>query len=701
MAGPAFPVRKMFGIILPFFAIGLSALADERSSSRPQFVIPKIAAAPQMDGKVNESVWQKALRIDAFYQYTPNNGAPPSQKTEAYMYCDTHNLYVAFRCFDSEPDKIRATLAPRNQWSNNDNAFIYLDTFDNKRDQFLFMINPLGVQYNSFDTLWKSAGSIDSLGWSGEMAIPFKSLRFPNNSQQAWGFVLGRNIYRRGEILNSIDCRYDDDFYAMFPQVVGLGQVAHDHNIELVPYGAARRSMGIAAREQDAAMGIDGKLGLSSNLVLDVSAAPDFSQVESDPFFVNFSPYEYQLAENRPFFNEGSAVFSLPYNLFYSRRIENPKLMLKMTGKEGPWNLGVINSWDDPSSGQNRFYHAERLQKEVFNTSKMGFMISGFEAPHDYNRNISVDGQLIRGMNRRLQYQLATTFNALQDNKDNYLIYLQHSMAPYQGMNYGFNYVDIAPQYDPKTGIIGLRGYRNGGLSWGYSWHLPEAGIELLSMSASGQYSRVYNGLDLNRGGGLCLSCSFINRMNVALSVSQSAGRSQILRNEDLVWNDKMFTSNSYAISASSQTGSAIDGSVSYSYGHGGGIYLNDFQQQQAGSLKSAGLALIFKPLTNILFKNSTSWNKQVLSSNGFVQYDNWLFRNSLHYQISHNWFSRIVQDYDVTLKSQLFDFLLGYEFHAGSTFFVSYKELRRNVLHDPERQHYVIFSKFSYLFRI
>ncbi len=691
-------IRKLSVLVL----VGcLSVFAEDRTSSRSQFVIPNIDRSPHLDGKVNESVWQNALRIDTFYQFTPNNGEPPSQKTHAYMYCDANNLYVAFRCFDTEPDKIRATLAPRNQWSNNDNAFIYLDTFDNKRDQFLFMINPHGVQYNSFDTLWKSAGSIDSLGWSGEMAIPFKSLRFPNTPQQTWGFVLGRNIYRRGEVLNNIDVRYDDDFYAMFSQATGIGHIAAGHHhIELVPYGAARRSRGATAREEDAAMGIDGKWGLSPNLVLDVSAAPDFSQVESDPFFVNFSPYEYQLAENRPFFNEGSAVFSLPYSLFYSRRVENPKLMLKMTGKEGPWNMGVINSWDDPSSGNNRFYHVERLQKEVFNTSKAGFTISGFEAPHDFNRNISVDGQLVRGMYRRLNYQVASTFNAGQDNRDNYLFYLQHAMSPYQGMNYGFSYTDIAPQYDPKSGIIGLRGYRNGGLSWGYSWHLPESGIELLSVSASGQYARVYNGLDLNRGGGLSLSCSFINRMNLGLSFSKSSGRSQIRDDADLVWNKHMFTSDSYSFSASSQTGSSLDGSLSYSYGRGGGIYLDDYQDQQAGTVQSAGWAFIFKPLTNILFKNSTSWYKQVLNSNGFVQYDNWLLRNSLHYQITHNWFSRIVQDYDVTMKSQLFDFLVGYEFQAGSTFYISYKELRQ-MLHQSERQHYVLFSKFSYLFRM
>jgi len=90
-----------------------SVFAEDRTASRSQFVIPNIDRTPHLDGKVNESVWQNALRIDTFYQFTPNNGEPPSQKTHAYMYCDANNLYVAFRCFDTEPDKIRATLAPR------------------------------------------------------------------------------------------------------------------------------------------------------------------------------------------------------------------------------------------------------------------------------------------------------------------------------------------------------------------------------------------------------------------------------------------------------------------------------------------------------------------------------------------------------------------------------------------------------------
>ena len=154
---------------------------------RSEDVIPFIPKAARIDGKLDDSVWKEATRIDEFYQYTPLNGATPTEKTVAYLYYDKNNLYVAYRCYDSDPSKIRATLTPRNQWVNNDYVFIYLDTYDSKRDQYLFQINPLGVQKNSFDTIWYSGAVIDSLGWTGEMAIPFKSLRFPDEKRTRMG----------------------------------------------------------------------------------------------------------------------------------------------------------------------------------------------------------------------------------------------------------------------------------------------------------------------------------------------------------------------------------------------------------------------------------------------------------------------------------------------------------------------------------
>ncbi len=696
---------KIFFVVIPFLQLVLFTHSLQAQMTedfvREEYTIPFINVVPLIDGKVNDLVWKQALVIDDYYQFTPINGAPPSEKTVSFLYYDKNNIYLAFRCYDSEPSQIRATLTPRNQWSSNDNAFIYLDTFDNKRDQFLFMINPLGVQWNSFETIWFSAAKIDSMGWTGEIAIPFKSLRFPNADEQQWGFVLGRNIYRRGEILNSINVREDDDFYAMFPAAIGLKNLPRNSNLEFLPYGAAKQSEGKDFKDQDAAIGLDVKYGIASNLILDASIAPDFSQVESDPFFKNFSPYEYQLAENRPFFNEGNTFFALPYSLFYSRRVENPRLMLKLTGKEGPWNIGVINAWDDQISGSDRLIHAERLQMDILETSKLGFMFSGIEDGHIYNRNLAVDGQISKGMNHHLQFQFALTFNSSVDSKNNTLFYLHHSITPYQGFSYSFNYIDIAPDYDPKTGIIGQRGFRNPSISLGYIWHIPDWGIETLTLSSSANYSRSYGGLDIGKGGGINFGCYFIKKVNIGLSFSRNMGRSQIVKDDNLVWNEKTFTGNSTSLSVSSNTGSVFDGNISYSYSTGTGIYVNEFREQVPGKNQGLGFGLNVKPISKLTIKNSTNWYRQTLNGIDEVLYNIWLVRNSIHYQLTNHLFSRIVQDIDISNNSQLFNILFGYEFQAGSTFYVSYQELRENFNREFTRQNYIIFGKMSYLFRL
>jgi hypothetical protein len=275
---------------------------------------------------------------------------------------------------------------------------------------------------------------------------------------------------------------------------------------------------------------------------------------------------------------------------------------------------------------------------------------------------------------------------------------LQHTVAPYQGVSYNLTYVDIAPNYDPKTGIIGQKGYRNGSIALGYIWHLPNWGIEILSVSSSANYSKSYSGLDIGKSGDISLSCLFIKKINFGLSFSRSMDRSQILRHKNLVWNENTFMSNGATMSMSSNTGSTFDIKLSYSYSHGVGLYVNDFQEQKTGINQNLGLGFIVKPKPNVLINNSTNWYRQTLKDMDALLYDNWLLRNSVHYQITRHLFSRIINNLDISGKSQLIDFLIGYEFHAGSTFYLSYKEMRKNF---KNKSNYLIFGKMSYLFRL
>ena len=422
--------------------------------------------------------------------------------------------------------------------------------------------------------------------------------------------------------------------------------------------------------------------------------------MESDPFFVNYSPYEYQLAENRPFFNEGSQIFSLPFNLFYSRRIENPKAMSKLTGREGPWNIGIISAWDKPVGKPEQLVHVERIQKDIFATSKIGVMASSIETGEGYGRNISIDGLFNQGCEHHLQFQYAASFNSDQAEKDCSVFYLRHWVNKFAGVNYGFNYTDVGPNYDPRTGLISQTGYRNPALSLGYQWHLAEWGIESVGLYSNANLSRSYSGLQLGESAGLSMSVVFINKLSGQISLSAGQNRSQVLTDEELSWNPRMFRGNSLSLSIASQTGALFDGNVAYSLGTGG-VYVDDFTRQTEGQNQSLSFGVAVRPKPNILFRNSSSWSKQEAYFDNEVLYDVWLISNSLHYQISRKLFSRAVQQMDVSVKRQQIDFLVGYEFHAGSTFYLSYKEMREGDWDVYDRRNYMIFGKMSYLFRI
>lgn len=668
---------------------------------RETFTIPRTNLVPEIDGILDDEIWDDAVIIDNFYQYTPENGAQPTERTVAYLIYDKDNLYVGIRCYDSAPERIRATLTPRNQWQNNDNVFIYLDTYDNQRDNFLFMINPFGVQKNSFETIWYSDGLIDSLGWSGEMAIPFKSLRFPDRIEQSWGIVIGRNIYHKGENLNSVDCDYNENFYTKFAKAIGIRNISEGHNIEILPYGAIRYSHGEDFSEKDAAIGFDTKFGLATNLILEGSFAPDFSQVESDPFFVNFSPYEYQLAENRSFFHEGANYFALPNSLFYSRRIQSPKIMSKLTGKEGPWNIGAIAAWDVHGYNNEKFIHALRLQRDVFRTSKIGMMISGFETKtKKFNRNFSIDGQFSKGAEHHFQFQLASTFSSKISNNENFLIYLNHRISKIEGINYSFTYLDIGPNYNPQTGIVRLKGYRNPTISLGYRWHLPQWGVESVIFSTHGNYSVAYGGLKVGSSGGASASLSTINKLSASISLSMGDERSQLIIDDQFVWNGNIYPSSKFSVSFGSATGSMIDGNISYLVNKHA-LYVDDFTRQHDGIDKNLNIGLILKPLSNFLIKTTTGFYQQKLIGEANTFYETWLLNNSIKYQITRNIFSRLIQQINTQDKTQQIDFLIGYEFLAGSAFYISYKELRNYEYDSFDRENYMIYCKMSYLFRI
>jgi hypothetical protein len=316
----------------------------------------------KIDGRITEGVWQRAGET-GFTQRQPDEGAPASQKTEAWVAYDEDALYVAVKLYDSHPDSIIGRLARRDQDSESDEVGIGIDASHDRRTGGYFIVNPSGsIQDGTFsndtqlddgwDGVWDVAVRIEEWGWAAEYRIPYSQLRFPKADRYTWGIEIYRGIQRRNEESYLVLYpRTDRVRVSRWVELKGIEGIKPPARIEFLPYAAATgkfvQKPGVDAfnvgrtdpfesqRKYPFNVGADAKVGLAGDVTLDLSLNPDFAQVEVDPAIVNLTAYEVYYQEKRPFFTEGSNILSFGRggaaglqdfnwsdpNFFYSRRI--------------------------------------------------------------------------------------------------------------------------------------------------------------------------------------------------------------------------------------------------------------------------------------------------------------------------------------------------------------------------------------------
>lgn len=308
---------------------------------------------PLLDGRPDEAAWDQVEWSGGFLQRRPHEGHPPSHPTEFKILYDDEALYVAYRAWDAEPQRIESRLA-RRDWFPGDWVEINIDSRGDGRTAFSFTASVSGVRGDeyvsedgnvwdtSWDPVWDSATAIDEQGWTAEVRIPLSQLRYDAAPGQVWGIQVMRRIFRRQE--RSIWQFIPEDspgWVSSFGELRGLEGLPPGRQIEILPYAVASHERYAAeagnpfadGTESELDGGLDAKLGLSGNLILDLTLNPDFGQVEADPAEVNLSGFETFFGERRPFFIEGSEVLRYPLaeaitggsftsdRLFYSRRI--------------------------------------------------------------------------------------------------------------------------------------------------------------------------------------------------------------------------------------------------------------------------------------------------------------------------------------------------------------------------------------------
>jgi hypothetical protein len=668
--------------------------------------VERTTEAPTIDGIIDDQCWQEIEPVTGFFQYDPDNGARATEETFVRIAYDQKYIYFAMLMKDSEPDKIWAELTPRNQFWSNDSIEIILDTYNDQRTSIRFTVNPRGVQKNSQETIWKSGAKMRTDGWSAEIAIPFKSLRFSTQEEQIWGINFERYISRKRELSFWTHVKRDKPRLQQMGKIRGLKGIKPSYNIELFPYFGYRTSKWDDEKDNKAAVGLDFKYGILPNLTLDMTASPDFSDVESDPFIYQLSPYENFLQENRLFFNEGSHYFASGWNrasfdLFYSRRIHSPRFAAKMTGKTGGISFGVLGALNKEEEGENRFYSVFRVKKDIFENSQIGIYYAGMDDDGGYNRNFAFDYKFNIKDVYYIRGQSAFSYNKNTPHKGIGMHAFQFERESYTGWQYGLFYKRVEENVAVETGYVSKTDYQYTDLSGGYAWRFSKGKVKRISTSVSAELQHDIDGNLTSRSGQLYGNIRFFSNLNIRMGVSAGKSKAQVYDEfDELYWSDEFIDEYGGNLSVGlSRSGFLKSMNFSGSWRHKG-IYNDEFTQVKPGTRTNFRARFTLRPKSNFEFSLGGEWTRQVLEENGEVAFQGITYNTKLHYQFSRNLFfsSRLMGE---TRDDQYnVDFLLGYYFGAGNVVQLSYKTSRR--LEDMQHEKgYSITLKISYLLRV
>lgn len=404
--------------------------AAPRSVAVPR--VPDGAAA--VDGRLDEPVWGRAAALRGFWQYLPADGIPSDDSTTVLVWYSPTAIYFGIRAFQDSAG-VRATVADRDRIFGDDYVEILLDTFNDRRRAFLFGVNPLGAQADgtfqdaartavnmqtaasggayavdlSPDFAYESRGRLTAYGYEVEIRIPFQTLRYQSGETQDWGINVIRKVQATGHEHTWAPIRLADaSFLAGSGVLSGLTGLRVGRVLDLTPEatstvtGGPGPTGGWDYRGGRPQLGGTVRWGVTSNLTVNGTANPDFSQVESDVAQIQYDPRDaLYYPEKRPFFLDGIEYFRTPVQLMYTRRLADPVAAFKVTGKAGPASVAVLTGVDgragSASGTVNPVSNWLRVRYDVGGQSTVGVAFTDREEPGRFNRVGAVDTRLVFG----------------------------------------------------------------------------------------------------------------------------------------------------------------------------------------------------------------------------------------------------------------------------------------------------------------
>ncbi|MBH0000442.1 carbohydrate binding family 9 domain-containing protein [Pseudoalteromonas sp. NSLLW24] len=530
-------IIKKFTFLFLSFVLLLSSL--DVAASKQQVSLSRIDSKITIDGVMDEAHWQNATRIPLLYQDEPNEKGTPPVKTDAFIYEDGTNLYVAFIAEDPNPEQIRASLRDRDTLWEDDVVILVIDTFNDERSGYEFHVNPLGAQGDirmtdtdgwssdtSWNAIWDSAGQINEKGYIVEMRIPFKALRFPENKKElTWGFSVMRN-YQRDVLYQLSNMGFDRNIkcsLCQFDKLVGFSDIESSKNIQLTPTLTALRNDNKSELpgnwdngDIDTEVGLDLRWGLTKDAVLNATINPDFSQVETDSLELDVNTtFSIYYAEKRPFFLDGASYFkSSLFELLYTRTIAEPTLGAKLTGKTGDHSYALMLADDDNSNillptnqgsgfaslNEKTNAAAGRYQYDLGQQGTIGLSSTHRESDDYHNTVLSVDGSYWFNQSDTLLYQVSSAdtrnsefliqnYNLSETQSDEaYALELTRDKRDYKLFA---SYENIGQDYRTDLGYQAKVDYEKVGFGGGQTWYRDESDL-LTSWSYEADWDKTW-----------------------------------------------------------------------------------------------------------------------------------------------------------------------------------------------------------------
>jgi len=655
---------------------------------------------PTIDGSLDDAVWRQADPITGFTQYTPAQEKPATERTCCYIAYDSENLYFGAQCDMRDISQIASTICNRDAILGDDWIMLMIDSYGDRRAAYEFFANPHGIQgdalqYNnqddiSWDAVWTSKSQLTETGWSVEAAIPLSTFRFVHSDELVWRFQVIRRISQNNEMSFYIPMRKrDNNFLARTADLTGLVNISPNQDLSFTPYATQKMDRNTEyTGELD--FGADIKYAPKSNLIFDITLNPDFSHIEADVDEINLTPYELQLMEKRTFFLEKTDIFNTLHDLFYSRRIIDPKGGIKVTGQEGKLGLGAIYIKDREAVGHTNDYDvgAIRVSQSILTNSQVGCLLTSRSSSGYYNRVAAADwdiqfngfkvvGQIARSWNDDLSGLPWMGYGSLAYIRNDIMLAYGYGQTESNFMtDLGF----VNPLY---TGWD-LRpiSYRKHRAIGSYTWQINNGWLRRINPSIVFDTKKTYTHEEASRD----ISTGFSTEWEKNITVSF------YLNQERTLWENQHFKQYSYDFSVSANPDARIMASAMYSEGQA----LNYWAVSTVWQ-KFAYAEIEFTPTAKLQISPALQLVRQYDKRGGAELYrqTNHLIR--IGYAFSSKVFSRIFAQHNSNNDHYAVNFLLGITYLPGSTFYLAYNSGYVNTNNTLTKESEILFAKLSY----